>query len=240
MLRMLDAGAPPAAKVALARSLLAELPPTNWLKRNPYLGDHLDGGDAGLYDLLLHQRDRAYTVPEIAALAAGAGLCITAFVEPARYDPDSYVDAPDLRRRLAGLAWIERCAFAELLAGNMRKHVFYVVHAANPGPVVAAPDDGALVPCLHEMDGAAFAQGVAEGSAMTATIDGAGFRFPLPPLAADMVARMDGRRSLGQIHAELRGAEPGLDWAAFAAQLKDVFAALNGLGKLYLRMPPAP
>src|SRR5437588_8853312 len=41
------------------------LPTTNLFRRNPYLNDHVTGGDAGLYDLLLHSIDRAYTVPEI-------------------------------------------------------------------------------------------------------------------------------------------------------------------------------
>jgi len=43
----------PAAKLDLARRLLKQLPPTNWLQRNPFLGDHLKAGDAGIYDLLL-------------------------------------------------------------------------------------------------------------------------------------------------------------------------------------------
>ena len=38
-------------------------------------------------------------MPEAAGLAAAAGLRITAFIEPARYDPESYIAAPDLRRR---------------------------------------------------------------------------------------------------------------------------------------------
>ncbi len=45
------------------------LPTTNLFRRNPYLNDHVTGGDAGLYDLLLHSCDRAFTVPQIGKMA---------------------------------------------------------------------------------------------------------------------------------------------------------------------------
>ena len=239
MLRTLAADDGAAARLGLARALVADLPPTNWLKRNPFVSDHLAGDNAGLFDLLLHGRDRAYRVPEIARLAGAAGLRITAFVEPARYDPDCYLGDQGLRRRLAGLPWIERCAFAELLAGNLSKHVFYVVKEANPGPCVAAADGRQAVPCLRDVDGAAFARDFIPGTAMTATIDGGRLRFPLPPLAPAMVARMDGQRSLGAIHTELAAADAGLNWDSFKAQFDDLYRAFNGLGKLYLRFQPS-
>jgi hypothetical protein len=50
------------------------VPDTAWLRRNPWIEDHIKGGDAGLYDLLLNPRDRAFTVPQLATLVEGAGL----------------------------------------------------------------------------------------------------------------------------------------------------------------------
>ena len=73
-LRRLTPGAGTAERLEVTRELLEALPPTNWFRRNPLLQDHLTGGDAGLYDLLLHPRDRAYRVAEIGALAAAAGI----------------------------------------------------------------------------------------------------------------------------------------------------------------------
>ena len=66
---------------------MRHLPETAWLRRNGFLDDHVNGGDAGLYDLLLNPRDRAFTVRELHALLAGEGLAVTCWVEPARYDP---------------------------------------------------------------------------------------------------------------------------------------------------------
>lgn len=237
MLGLLDDGAQPGPeRLALARRLLGQLPDTNWFKRNPFVGDHMDGTDAGLYDLLLHRQDRAYTVPQVGALAAAAGLEAVAFLEPARYDPASYLADARLKEQAAALPFLERAAFAELLAGNLRKHVFYVV----PRGRAALPDpqDLAAVPLLRDMDGPAWAKGFRPGGALTASADGSSFRFPLPPLAGAMVGRMDGRRSLGEIFAELRTLDARLDEAAFKRQFALLFRAFNGLGKLFLSFPP--
>jgi len=75
-----------APELDLARRLLKQLPASNWFARNPFLRDHLNVGDAGVYDLLLHSQDRAYTVPELIELVGSAGLAITGLIEPWRYD----------------------------------------------------------------------------------------------------------------------------------------------------------
>jgi len=78
---------PDAERLAAAHRLIAGLPDTHLLKRNPLVHDHRKGKDAHLYDLLLHRRDRSYRVPELAALLSTAGLAPLAWLEPARYAP---------------------------------------------------------------------------------------------------------------------------------------------------------
>ena len=237
LIRMLAGDDGDEAKIALARRTLDHLPATNLFKRNPFVGDHLAGGDAGLYDLLLHGRDRAYRVPEVAELAAAAGLRVTAFLEPARYDPASYLKDPALLGRLTELDGLGRAAAAELIAGNMAKHVFYAVKADRPGSDVAQPDADA-VPHLRLEAGEDLATRIKPGAALTTTLDGVAMRFPLPPLARAMVERIDGVRSLADIHEALRDANPGLERHAFMDQFARLHSALNGLGKLYLSFPP--
>lgn len=240
MLRLLGAHDEPemGARVALARRLLSALPETNWLKRNPFVGDHLAGDDAGLYDLLLHGRDRAYTVPEIAALAKRAGLAITGFIEPALYDPLLHVRDAELRARLAKLPWIERCAFAELLLGSLKRHVFYAAPEARAEAAVARADGPAAVPVLREGDGAALARRLKGGGRIRAEVEGVKLAFDLPPLAGAILARVDGRRSLGAIHRTLAAEAPrGLDWLAFKAAFDRLYAALNALNVMLLRRP---
>jgi SAM-dependent methyltransferase len=222
----------PQARLGLARKLLAQLPQTNWLKRNPFVSDHIAEGDAGLHDLLLHARDRAYEVDEIASLAGAAGLRIAAFVPPARYEPASYVSDPVLLKRLAALSAIERAAFAERLAGNIKAHVFYAVDAKND-VAPPRPDDPQAIPVWFDTDPVPLRKALT-GSTLSVSAEGTALRFPLPPLAAAIAAQIDGRRTLRAIH-EAVAAKAALDWAAFGRQFVLLYAALHGAGKLLLR-----
>ena len=109
-----------------------------------------------------------------------------------------------------------------------------VVRKSNPGPCVAAPDHPDAVPRLFDTDAEAMAGAIKPGGSLGTTVDGLKLRFPLPRLAAAMVSRMDGKRTLGAIHEELRGANRDLDWDAFSVQFRQLYTALNGIGKLFL------
>jgi len=238
-LRRLGGDLPLAEQVGLARRLLAALPPTNWLRRNPFLGDH-KRSDAELVDLLLHARDRAYTVPELFALIRGAGLALVGFVAPARYEPATYVNDATLLGRIAGLPREERAALAETLAGNMKKHVCYL---ARPGDGaeqgrVAAPDQPEAVPILLSAEGPALARGLDGGPTLTVELDKLSLRLPLPRLAPAILLQVDGRRSLGEIHAALQANDKALDWTRFKAQFVKLFTALHGVGLMVLGYPP--
>ncbi|MGH7106553.1 MAG: class I SAM-dependent methyltransferase, partial [Acetobacteraceae bacterium] len=89
--------AAPAERLAAARRLLRHLPESAWLRRNPYIGDHLEGGDSGIYDLLLNPRERTFSVPELVRMLDRAGLRIAALIEPMRYDPATWLADPKLR-----------------------------------------------------------------------------------------------------------------------------------------------
>ena len=220
-----------AERLTLARRLLEDLPRQNWFRRNPYLGDHDTGDDAALYDLLLHSRDRAYRVPEIVALANSAGLAPTGFIEPVRYDPDSYLDDPDLRQRAAGLDWLERAALAENLSGALNAHVFYLTWSKRAGQAVAPADAGAATkPVLREQDPASLAKAIAKDGTLKADFDGRRVAFRLPDQAASLVGLCDGNRDLGQIQAIL-----GLDSADFSSLFGATYSTLNGLNLMLLR-----
>lgn len=229
------ASLPVAERVRLARRTLEALPQTNWFKRNPFLSDHIKGGDAGLFDLLLHARDRAYDVPGFAALVETAGLAIVTFIEPVRYDPDTYVADAALRKRGAELSRLDRAALAERLAGNLTTHTAYLTWPQRLPGCIARADGPAAVPVLREIDGAALAASVGKAGALSGDLDGVKWRAALPGLAGAILARCDGRRSLGDIHAELRTLDSALDWDRFKRQFDQVFAAFNAANRMLLR-----
>lgn len=223
-------------RVSLARRLLDALPATNWLKRNPFLGDH-KRSDAELVDLLLHARDRAYSVEQVASLVVGAGLRLASFIEPARYQLASYLKDPILLKRLGGLDPLARAAFAEALAGNIKKHILYVVKSTNHADSVARAETPAAVPVARQVPGPELARAILKGPRIVAELDGLSLSFALPRLAVPILTRVDGRASLGEIHASLQGLDSGLDWDSFKAQFDQLYAVLNGLNHLLLRHP---
>ncbi len=236
MLKMLaGTGEPASERLAVARRLLSELPGTNWLRRNPSIVDYKRGGDPELYDLMLHSRDRAFTVPEIAGLAAGAGLEIVSFIDPWRYDPDNYLHDPKLKARLAGLSRLKRESFAELLAGNIKTHICYLVGAGRSAEALAQPSDGAAIPVMRNDDGPAFARTIKEDRVVF-RIEGIEIALPVPRMAAPILSRIDGGRSLGELQG-LLASEFGARAApaAFEADFAQLYKVVNGIGHMLIR-----
>jgi SAM-dependent methyltransferase len=231
MLRALAPDEPDATRLDLARRLLKQLPATNWLRKNPGIGDHLAGGDAGLYDLLLHARDRAFLLPELASLVEGAGLAIAALIEPWRYNPARQLTDPALLKRVEALAPLERAAFAELLTGNIKTHIAYLVRAGEAAGRTASFGDASLVPVLKGLDGAALARGLKPGAGITVETDGMRTKLPLPPRAGPILALVDGRRTIAEIVSELAA---GGDAARAAADVRATLEAFNELNRVFL------
>ena len=224
-------------QLTVAKKLLSQMPATSWLKRNPFVADHITEGDSGIYDLLLHARDRAYDVVEVAALVAGAGLRLVEFVPAARYRPETYLSDATLLRRLEALPAVERAAFAENLAGNLKVHVFYAVKADNPVNPPAS-DDRTLVPVLCELDARELAAKLKPAGVLSTSLEGFQAKLPLPPLAPAIAGLIDGKRTLGEIHAALQAKRADLSWDDFAAQFGVFFKAFNGIARLMLRHQP--
>jgi SAM-dependent methyltransferase len=225
----------PPARVEVAKRVWKALPETAWLRKNPWIDDHLRGGDAGLYDLLLNPRDVAFTVPRLAELVAGAGLRIACLVEPLRYDPDTWLPDPKLRARTAALDPVGRAALAEALCGNMGIHIAYLVRAEHP---VAAPDWSSpeAVPVLRELDGPALAKGLRPDGLLPVTWDGLRTAVPLPRLAGALLARIDGRRSWGEIVEDVVAG--GAAREATERDRAALVRAMEPLNRLLLAAPP--
>lgn len=225
-LQQLAGDLPLAEQVTLAKKLLPVLPATNGFRNNRFLGDHRRG-NAELVDLLLHRQDRAYTVPELAGLVAGAGLRIASFIEPLRYDPSLYLTDPALAKRAAALPALEQAAMAERLAGNMKLHIAYLTRESG---TVAQPAPEAI-PLFIEWEAATIAKAAQQQGGIKGAFDGLPVTLPLPRQAPAILRLIDGTRTLGSIRHEAGFA----DWDSFIAVFAPVWRALNGINRLVLR-----
>jgi SAM-dependent methyltransferase len=225
---------PPQQRLDIARRVMKHLPETQWLRHNRNFDDHINGGDAGLYDLLLNPRDRAFTVPEFAGLLRDAGLRVTCWVEPVRYDPVPMLPDPRLRARLNAMQPTERAALAEALAGNMAVHIVYCVRADDP-PHVADPSADTAVPVFREITGQALASGIRPDGTLPVNFDGLRIPIALPPLASAILPLIDGQRSVGAIGAILAGR--GMKQDAFGTAWRQTFTALERINRLLLAAP---
>jgi SAM-dependent methyltransferase len=227
---------PPAARLDVAKRVVRHLPETAWLRRNGFLDDHINGGDAGLYDLLLNPRDRAFTARELHDLLAAEGLTVTCWVEPARYDPIPLLPDPRLRARAEALDPIGRVALAEALAGNVSAHIVYCMREdekVTPADLMAAD----AVPVLRELSGPELAGSIQPDGTIAFLLDGLRLPIALPPLAPAILRLIDGRRSVGAIAAAL--AQHGTGEAAFQRAWRTTFTALERINRLLLAAPVA-
>lgn len=226
-----------AQQIPTLRALLAQLPGSNRLVRNPVIPHDGAQSDAELVDKYLHSQDRAYTVPEIATLCDAAGMRVASFVPSGRYDPSTYIGDISLRRRFAALPATEKATVAELIGGNIAKHVFYAVPAADPlrHNVVTAT----AIPVLKHRTGAELAAKITPETAFQARFDDLTVLAAAPPLTSEILRRCNNAASLEDIYFDLVAGHPGIDWNGFMTQFHELYGALHGLlNAMFLRHDP--
>jgi 2-polyprenyl-3-methyl-5-hydroxy-6-metoxy-1,4-benzoquinol methylase len=242
--RIADGETNPQRRIAQARQVLASLPASNWFRRGEELArDHLAGGDAGLFDLLLHSHDQPFTVPGLHAWLERQGLELLRYsvFENLRYDPAQYLKEPALRQSIGSLDRREREAIAELLAGDMTRHAFY---AARRSPETPSITDDDQVPFLW---GGPHTHAECLGR-LRATPDKPlefvsrylTIQFQPAALTLPVFELMDGTRSVGQIVAGVLEREPHGEEAEVRKELKAVYRSLHGVDLAFLRHHSVP
>ncbi|NHO33845.1 class I SAM-dependent methyltransferase [Acetobacter fallax] len=232
--RLAPASEAPGERLDVARRVMRHLPATAWLRANGNFGDHLSGGDAGLYDLLLNPRDRAYDVPALFGLLDRAGLEATCLMEPARYDPALLLPDPRLRARVEGLDLRSRAALAEELAGNMATHVVYVVRrgeeAGRADPF--APD---AVPVMREIPGSELVKQMTPDNRLRFAFGTLEVLLPLPGQARGLLPLIDGVRTVRELGEAMESR--GVSAKRFAGLWREVFTTLERVNRVLLRAP---
>ncbi|MFT8590847.1 MAG: class I SAM-dependent methyltransferase [Acetobacter orientalis] len=224
----------PSARLDYAKRVMRTLPATAWLRQNGNFGDHLNGGDAGLYDLLLNPRDRAYTVNAFLDLLESAGLESSCLMEPARYNPALFMPDPKLRARLSALSAREQASIAEELIGNMATHVAYVVRkgARITPPNYQHPD---TVPIMREIPGVELAKQMLPNHTLPFAFGTLVVPIALPAQARGILPLIDGQRTVGELAAIL--STRGVPHDKFQTVWQETFLTLESLNRVLLQSP---
>lgn len=218
----LSAGMTPKERLDFGQAAFAHVPENHPFKRNELVGDHKDG-DAGFYDLLLHNQDRATTVRELDHYLTGAGLELSDFTQPALYSLADFLPAGfELPK---GLSKIEQMHLAEKLRGTLKTHVGYA-QKKGQGKKVALSDQS-LIPHFIGADPKQAAQVILKTGMLQIHLDGQKIGLTMPPVAAKLLAMIDGQQSLGAI-----AKRTGMDWIAFSSLWGQLSALLCGYGLL--------
>ena len=237
-----------ATQIAHTKDLLAHLPRSNWFVRAQELHHDHKMGDAGLYDLLLHSTDRAYSVDELYDWLAdqhGLHLSLTDVGRGAApYDCGMVLGPrkPALLAELATRPLRERQAMAELLGGTLITHSLFATRRPDS---IARYGDPQMVPCFaHEpISGPELSAMIHRNTAQPLIMDHAhsGFSFQIDPgqYVKFILKFIDGERSFGQVfdlvrrEDKFRKAPP--DDAALFADFEPIFRHLSLIERMLLR-----
>ncbi|WKZ12635.1 MAG: methyltransferase [Gammaproteobacteria bacterium] len=235
----LPAGLDMAKKVAMARQLLKALPPSNSFIRD------LDswsseispegGGDAGLYDLLLHSQDRCFDVHGLYALAASAGLHLLSFaVNADAYDPLNHIRDAGLQKHLMTLGRPRREALAEVFTGNLRKHEFFLARRPNRGASLGDKDHALRSFGTLLENASRLAADMVPGRTIHYADPDYRLDIACTPMTKTVFSCMDGATSLRTLRKRLLKSVPGATPAAVERELERVYNQLHPRGYLYL------
>jgi ubiquinone/menaquinone biosynthesis C-methylase UbiE len=234
-------------KIDNARTLIEEIPQSNWLKLAEKLmpAEHIRHGDAGIYDAFLHEQDRSYTVPEMLDFVSECDLEFTGFSYDRswRYRPESYIKDATLLKQIKDQGIRRQYAISELVAGNILVHMFYVSTRRNTTAQLTNLDN---IPYfyIHKLDGAALCREMQTNP---------GRKFTLSPRPGSTITitpgkythlffkYLDGDRSLRRIFKKTKK-ELGRTKVTDNDLLKDfepVYKLLNEADWLLLRGPTA-
>lgn len=235
-------------QLAQTKELLAHLPRSNWFVRAQELHHDHKMGDAGLYDLLLHSTDRAYSVEELYDWLVdqhGLHLSLTDVGRGAApYDCGMVLGPrkPALLAKLAARPLREQQAMAELLGGTLITHSLFATRQPDR---VAHYGDPQMVPFFaHEpISGPELSALIHRNTAQPLIMDHAhsGFSFQLDAgqYVKFILKFIDGERSFGQVFDLVRGeskfrkAPP--DDAALFADFEPLYRQLSLIERILLR-----
>ncbi len=205
----------PRLRTQHARGIVESLPETNWLLRgtgpdrglNAFLDD-----ESNLNDVLLHEQDRAYSVLEMYEFLAEAQLELIEFTsfhnDPptfrCMYDPMVWITDPVLQSHVSKLPRPQQQAIAEAMSCVITCHGFYAAPKAEDR--IASPNDLDMIPFFVYFYPGNLAEHFrgAAGRKCGLNYRGSTVQFEVGKYSADLVAAIDGSRTIGEIFDVVR------------------------------------
>ncbi|MDX1737052.1 MAG: class I SAM-dependent methyltransferase, partial [Alphaproteobacteria bacterium] len=230
-LRIVAAEGSSQERVDHTKALIDRLPSTNWLMNNPTIRDHKIS-DSGIFDLLLHSQDRAYTIPELEEELSGAGLEFVSLIDPVQYEPDYYNLPETTSHALKEKGKWVRASFCELIAGNMHKHIFYARADANSASKTASISNMSMIPVFRDAETANQLRQLPMGAQPSFVMNGLRFEPNIHPQAGAILRLIDGKSTLDEIRRRLPS-QP--DPIVFGGFFTPIFKVFNDFGKLFLK-----
>lgn len=237
-----------AQQIDRTRQILDSLPATNWFKRGEALyGDHRNG-DAGIYDLLLHSQDRAYTVGELYEwLVDGHGLNIE-LTDVDRgmsaYLPHLLMGThpPKVLDSIRTMPLRKQHQIAELFHGRVQTHSFYLTRSSTCKAAYGDPD---CIPFFfHEpITGMELADVFGRSKGKPFVLDHAhsGVSITISPgrFGPAILRHIDGQNSFRKIFNLVRR-DPAFRTTAprdevLFADFREIYETLNALERMLLR-----
>ena len=253
LMRLVNRGVgDPKLKTQYARSVLQSLPKTHWLLRGgepeKILASFLED-ESNLYDTLLHEQDRAYSVTEIYELLTGVQLELVEFVSflssmPSfryLYNPMVWITDPTLRAHVASLPRPKQQAIAEAVNCMITCHSFYAAPTA--AGRIAPPGDLDMVPFFLYFDSGKLEQHFRDAADRDCAINyrHSTVHFELGRFSADIVAEIDGSRCLGELFESVRqNVGERVPQAKLWQDFMDFYQPLNSLDVILLRHRSVP
>ena len=221
-------------KVDDTKAMINTLPLKNWYKRdeNTFKAKIEEGGDIEVYDLFLHSQDRAYSVPQLyeyieeqGGLKIGVFMGSSSHTGKLAYRPETYIRDQNLLEKVKKRSKIEQQAIAELMAGSLNTHTFYVAHQAD---TIASLDDLDLIPyftapALQKVILERKTSHLNKVLKLDVEADKGPrgvLQFMLTSEVINLIASVDGKRSLQEIFDAVEGEDE---------MLKKLFGTLYGM-----------
>jgi ubiquinone/menaquinone biosynthesis C-methylase UbiE len=238
------------------KTVLKDITKDNWLNYNKeaFSGDL--ASDNGIYDLLLHNQDRAYSVPQLYEFMHKQNLNILdlfpqqQFPATLVYDPATYIKQPELLEKIQQLSTQQQQTICEILNGHITMHECYVTPDTRSKP---DPTNLNIIPSLTVVFGDTHyqqLQEVLQGDQPNITLgqQGAGTQLTLQktPNTHLILKFIDGKRSLQDIlrkvmsHPSTRKQQPKPNNPTLVKEFEYIFKFMNAQHLMYLRDASVP